>query len=555
MRLGWALGAAAVLAPGLTAAGPDAAPPIGHICGASPPTESAAAAQRILTGYGSGGFAVRTSVPAAQAYFDNGMQLGHAFAHKPAIAAFKEAERLDPGCAMCAWGEAWARGPTINYTIEPKEQAELAAIADRAAALAKDGPVKEQRLIAALRKRYRRGGGRGAGDDAFARDMDQLARDNPADNEIAIVAADAWMIPAANRSSRENLSRALELIGGALTRKPDDTGAIHFYIHATEMDGIGGQAERYADTLQRLAPSASHLVHMPSHTYYIVGRYQDAVRANQEATRLDVANATRQGLGGDPWQLTYHAHNVQFATGAALMSGDGPAALAQSQAALTHIATSKSPSPWDQMVGATAYFAQGRFADPAAVLALPDPGAKLGYQRVMWRYARGEALARKGDVAGVQAEAAAIQVSSADLKVFGSFAPQAAALAQMPQLVLAGRVAMMQGKPALAAVAYRKAAEIQERKLRDVSDPPIWWYPVRRSVAAALLEDGKADQAADEARTVLKTWPNDPVTLAVLARAERKLGDGKAADLHLAQARHGWHGASKLAAAAALPAA
>src|SRR6202012_1899144 len=119
---------------------------------------------------------------------------------------------------------------------------------------------------------------------------------------------------------------------------PDDTGAIHFYIHATEMNGFGGQAEAYADTLQRLAPSASHLTHMPSHTYYIVGRYEDAERANQSAIELDIANATRQGLEGDPWKLTYHSHNVQFATGAALMSGDGPAALAQAKATFDHAA-------------------------------------------------------------------------------------------------------------------------------------------------------------------------------------------------------------------------
>ena len=78
---------------------------------------------------------------------------------------------------------------------------------------------------------------------------------------------------------------------------------------------------------------------------------------------------------------------------------------------------------------------------------------------------------------------------------------------------------------------------------------------MRRSYAAALLTDGKADLAAAQARQTLKTWPQDPVTLAVLAQAEHKLGDGKAADLHLAQARKGWVGAAKLAAAARLPAA
>jgi tetratricopeptide (TPR) repeat protein len=454
---------------------------------------------------------------------------------------------------MCAWGEAWARGPTINYTVDDKAQAELAAIADKAAALAKDGPAKEQKLIAALQARYRKGGGMGPGDDAFARAMDQLARDNPTDNEIAIVAADAWMIPTANKETRDNLPRALELIGGALRRKPDDTGAIHFYIHATEMSGFGGQAEAYADTLQRLAPSASHLTHMPSHTYYIVGRYEDAVRANQSAITLDIANATRQGLEGDPWKLTYHSHNVQFATGAALMSGDAAAALAQAKATFDHAAAAKTVGSFDQFVVGTAYFAEGRFAAPDEVLALPEPAADRGYIRVMWRYARGEAYARKGDAAGVRRELAAIDTPAADVKALGSYGTQMKGMVDVARLVLAGRAAMIEGKPADGAKAFSAAAQIEDRVLGRLSDPPGWWYPVRRSYAAALLEQGKADEAAAQARLTLKTWPADPVTLAVLAQAERKLGDGKAADLHLAQVRHAWHGATALAAAGVVP--
>jgi len=558
MRAALTIGAILALGPTITAADVQPDPVVGHICGAaSPETTTAAAAapaQKILAGYGSGGFAVRTASPAAQAYFDNGMQLAHAFAHKPAIAAFQEAEKLDPTCAMCAWGEAWARGPTINYPVDDEEQAELSALADKAAALAKDGPVKEQKLIAALQARYRKGGGMGPGDDAFARAMDQLARENPTDNEIAIVAADAWMIPTANKETRDNLPRALELIGGALRRKPDDTGAIHFYIHATEMSGFGGQAEAYADTLQRLAPSASHLTHMPSHTYYIVGRYEDAVRANQAAIKLDIANAARQGLEGDPWKLTYHSHNVQFATGAALMSGDGPAALVQAKAAFDHAATAKTIGPFDQFVIGAAYFAEGRYAAPEDVLALPEPAAERGYLKAMWRYARGEADARKGDAAGVRSELAAIETPAADIKSLGSYGTQMKAMVDVARLVLTGRAAMIEGKPADAAKAFGAAAQIQDRVLGRLSDPPGWWYPVRRSYAAALLEQGKADEAAVQAHQTLKTWPADPVTLAVLAQAERKLGDGKAADLHLAEAHHAWHGATALAVATAVPA-
>jgi tetratricopeptide (TPR) repeat protein len=548
MRLVMLIAGAALAVPAATPADPDTAPAGGPICGAEAPAASTAPATALLAGYGTGGFAVATANPQAQAYFDNGMQLAHAFAHKPAIAAFQQAVRLDPTCAMCAWGEAWARGPTINYDIPAKDQAELAVLADRAAALARNGPKKEQQLTAALQLRYRNGGGKGAGDYAFARAMDQLARDYPSDNEIAIIAADAWMIPASLKETRENLTRALELLTAALARRPDDTGAIHFYIHATENDGIGGAAERYADTLQRLAPAASHLVHMPSHTYYLVGRYQDAVRSNLDAVTIDAANARRQGFGDDVWKLTYHAHNVQFAMGAALMSGDAGAALSQSDATLAHARTGPKADAFLQMVVGTAYFAQARFATPDRVLALPDPGAEHAYERAMWRYARGEAYARMRDAAGVRREAALVAADPAVVKSWGGYAPQAAGMVEVARLVLTGRAAMIEGRPDAAAQAYRAAAQIQDARLGRLSDPPGWWYPVRRSLAAALLAAGRADDAATEARLTLKTWPNDPVTLALLAQAEGKLGDGKAADLHLAQAEQGWRGGARVPA-------
>ncbi|CAN5309209.1 hypothetical protein BH10PSE15_BH10PSE15_17990 [soil metagenome] len=238
----------------------DAALGAAHLCGEDVIAPSTA---RVLPGYGKGGFTVRTASPQAQAFFDNGMQLSHAFAHKAAIAAFAEARRLDPLCAMCAWGEAWASGPTINYPVDAATQVKLGKVLDSAERLAAAGPEKERRMIAALALRYRSGGGKGAGDFAFARAMDDLARAYPDANEIATIAADAGMIPASIGNNTAGLPRAVELLEGVLGRDPDYTPAIHFYIHATEMSGFPGRAEPYADKLAALAPAASHLVHIP----------------------------------------------------------------------------------------------------------------------------------------------------------------------------------------------------------------------------------------------------------------------------------------------------
>src|SRR5438128_1570305 len=93
---------------GTGAAAQDVTPSHGTMPGMNHGDTAAPKTAQIMVGYGSGGFPVTTGVPQAQAFFNNGMQLAHAFAHTAAIAAFTEAVRLDPACAMCLWGEAWA---------------------------------------------------------------------------------------------------------------------------------------------------------------------------------------------------------------------------------------------------------------------------------------------------------------------------------------------------------------------------------------------------------------------------------------------------------------
>ncbi|MBV9747357.1 MAG: hypothetical protein JO157_00960, partial [Acetobacteraceae bacterium] len=359
-------------------------------------------------------------------------------------------------------------------------------------------------------------------------------------NEIAILAADAWMIPSAHKNSRKTLPRAVELLEATLARNPNDTGAIHFYIHATEMSGFGTKALPYAQKLQALAPAASHLVHMPSHTYFWAGWYQQAAQSNLDAVEIDQANAVR--LKTKVWDLSYHGHNVQFGTGAALMSGDGAAALKLAEPVLARAGELKPSDVWDQISLGTAFFAQSRYDDPAKVLALPEPASTLPYARAMWRYARGEALARRGDAAGVRAEAAKISVDREGLKPFKGFAPQAAAMVQVVRLVLVGRAAMLESHYPEAEAAYRQAAGLQDSKLGGISDPPAFWYPVRRSLAAALLADGKAQDAAMQAQASLRRWPGDALALTVLGRAEKALGQGDSAERRFASARRSWKG-------------
>ncbi|MBW8744883.1 MAG: hypothetical protein JF628_11165 [Sphingomonas sp.] len=445
---------------------------------------------------------------------------------------------------MCLWGEAWAAGPTINYPIPPEDQAKLAGLVNRALFLSQNAQPKEHELIAALALRYQNGGGRGAGDRAFADAMAALAAKYPIDDEIAVMAADAWMIPSALANKTGNIGKAVALLEEVLRRNPDYTPAIHFYIHATEMAGYPGRAERYADKLASLAPSAAHLVHMPSHTYYHIGRYQDAVDANVKAVALGIANAKRLGLAEPDgvWDLPYHAHNVQYGVGGALISGDAKDALALSDPLIAAASASKRKDlgVYAQMVAGTGYFAEARFADPRKVLALPEPN--LPYMKAYWHYARGEAAARLGNVALVHKEAAAIPDRVGPEKEDDA-TDGAGRMMRIAHRVLDGRAAMLEGKPEAALVAFKAAAKMQETKaFLSFSDPPAFWYPVRRDIAAALLAMGKPKDALREADATLKAVPKEPVTLAIKAEAEAKLGQAAGAVADRAAALAFWHG-------------
>jgi hypothetical protein len=489
----------------------------------------------LLSGYGPGGFAVTTRVPEAQAFFTNGMQLAHAFAHKAAIRAFQEARRLDPACAMCAWGEAWASGPTINYGIEPADAAKLAGIVAEAERLAADNPVRERNLIGALKQRYP--ASNKGGDRAFADAMEKIAAMAPGDDAVQTITADALMV-AATDYTEAGMARPVAILETVLKRSPDYAPAIHFYIHATEIAGFPKRAEPFADKLRTIAPAASHLVHMPSHTYYWVGRYADAGTANLRAVELGMENAQRLKLAGPDavWQLAYHGHNVHFGLGGALMAGDAATALAIARPLVAATPRAGDMGEFRQFILGMGYMALARFA-PDELLATAAPGGKNALARATWHYARGEALALKGDVRGVAREAAQL-----GFKGEGEVRQIATPYFKLARLVLAGRIATLRRRPAEAARLFAQAATIEEAApLATFSDPPLWWYPPRRDQAAALLAAGDATGALAAADASLKHRPLDPVALTIRADAKAKLGQAAAAaDRRLA--RTGWRG-------------
>ncbi|MGZ3344250.1 MAG: hypothetical protein ACXU82_06415 [Caulobacteraceae bacterium] len=502
---------------------------IGYICSAEKAVLPQAGPRHIQIedGMGSEGFAVRTASADAQRWFDYGVTLWHAFYHDDAKRAFDAAASAGPDCALCLWGQALSRGPTQNFDIEPAQVKEAQGLADKALAAART-PL-EKALAQAMVARYAAKQDPAA-EERFADALLKAGELQPDAQDLRLIAAEALLTAWRRGDTRGTAERAMALVQPILDRQPDNAAAIHYWIHATEFAGKPELALVPARRLAAIAPKASHLVHMASHTYLRLGYYEEAGVTNARAMEVDASHAEATHTPGPLGTAAdYYGHNLSMGLAGALMAGDG--ALAVKYADHAPVALPKSP-----YVQSRVLIAYGRYA-PDRALAMAQPSGD-DFRAAMWRYARGEALAARGDGAGVRKEAEALGALLDAKPKVNAFEKDQVWLARK---VLAGRAAMLEGQPAEAVRAFREAAQFQESHTWG-TDPPPWWYPVRRSLAAAELKLGKARDAARDADASLKLWPQDGLALQVLAAAETAQGHTDAAQRAADQGRQLWRG-------------
>ena len=354
-----------------------------------------------------------TAKPDAKAYFDQAYRLAWSFNHAEAARSFRAAQALDPTCALCLWGEAWVLGPHINYPIEADANARAVAVLDEARRLVAGTDDIRAALIEALSRRYSPDpqADRATLNGAYAAAMEAVQARFPEDADVALLTADALMNLSpwdywsdGGRTPKGATERMVALIEGVLgdrqhgplAANPDHPGAIHLYIHAVEASDRPERAAPHAARLEGLMPGAGHLVHMPSHIWYRIGRWRESLDANLRAAAADEAQL---GKGGASllYSQGYFAHNVHFILASALMGGDGDTALRAAEKLATIVTDrAKRDVPWTQPIAAAPYAAHARFSPAATVLALPPPGDDFPFIRAMWHYARGVAFARQG---------------------------------------------------------------------------------------------------------------------------------------------------------------
>jgi tetratricopeptide (TPR) repeat protein len=483
----------------------------------------------LLGNLGSHHLPITTSVPLAQRYFDEGLVLTYGFNHAEAIRSFTDAATLDPECAMCQWGIALALGPNINAPMEPAAAPAAWQALQRAQALAPKASVAEQGYIAALARRYgpEPVEDRSALDLAYAGAMRELAAHYPDDPDAATLFAEAlmdltpWQYWTKDGEATAYTAEILATLEGVLARSPEHPGANHFYIHAVEASRQPERAIPSADRLTYVAPGAGHLVHMPAHTYWRVGRYHDAVEANVHAIHADESYIPDRNARGGFYSTVYYPHNIHFLYAAALMEGRSETAIAAAGklvAGVPEAVYREVPALED--FRPTTLFALVRFGKWAEVLAEPAPAADLRYTTGIWHWARGLAFLQTGDLERAQVEQARLAAIAASPEAAQQglmSLSTAATLLGIASDVLDAELAGARGQSERQLERLEAAVAIQDGLA--YMEPPAWFYPVRQSLGAALLEAGRASEAEAVYREDLRQYPENGWSLFGLARS------------------------------------
>jgi tetratricopeptide (TPR) repeat protein len=513
---------------------------------AAPAPAVAATAPPLLTDLGTYRYKITTASPRAQEYFDQGLRLTYGFNHLEAQRAFREAARLDPTCAMCYWGIAMTYGSNYNDPTNPDREKGAWEATQKAFALSTRATPAERGIIEALVRRHQPGSDRAQADRAYAAGMRAVARQFPDDLEAATFFADAmmnlrpWSLWTPDGQPQPGTEEIVATLERVLAANPNHPGALHLYIHAVEASQDPGKAAAAADRLRGLLPGAGHLVHMPSHIYYRVGRYADAVAVNLDAAAADRAYFTRS----EPspiYRMMYYPHNLDFIWLAASMEGRS----AETLRAARDFAAAVPPEMVGEMsdmetVPVAPIVALARFGRWDEILALPAPGERLPYARGVWHYARGLAQAAKGQGAAAQGELAALTRIRDEVPAQRSLAGffKTRDMLTLAGEVLAGELAARRGEQDAAVRHLAEAVRIQDGHW--FTEPPPWYYPVRQSLGAVLLQAGRAAEAEAAYREDLRRNPENGWSLYGLAQSLRAQGKTDEAAAVDARFRRAW---------------
>lgn len=438
---------------------------------------------------------ISTTNERAQTYFNQGIQMMYAFTKVDAARSFREAQKADPDCAICYWGEAWAWGSYLNGPIRTVDAPRAyAAIVEAQNRIDHTNEI-EKALIDAMSVRYVEDYDpdmRAVQDTAYSNEMRYVAERFPDDLDAVTLYGESLFLLEPRRGTRDiedpDIVRLHSVLERVLKQDIKHPGACHLYIHATESTQRPDKAEACSEYLGNAIPGASHINHMPSHTWNVVGRWGDAVRANIQAWHSDQKAEFDEGFA------IYPSHNLHMLLFAASMDGQGAIAV-------------QAGRDYEKLTGNGMYAALtlvrfGRLEEIDGLSERPENVIQAG----MWDFAKGYASLRSGDEDFAKVYADRI-LSAADESDTSFRGHSAANLLGDVGNILAGEILRSQGNLSGAQEHFELAVSLEDQLVYDEPEPLP--FAARHWLGQVLLEQDKYAEAEIVYRAALEDHPHN----------------------------------------------
>jgi len=467
----------------------------------------------LVKGLGNLSHPVTTSVPQAQAFFNQGLTLIYAFNHDAAYWSFQKAAELDSKMPMAYWGMALALGPNINMDIDQEREQKAYELIQKALLLSADSPPNEKDYIQALSKRY----SNEKHPDLkllaiqYNQAMKALVEKYPYDLDAATLYAESslnlnpwhqW------DNSGEPLKGTLEIVAlleHILKWDPNHLGANHYYIHAIEASKHPERALMSAQRLRDMLPASGHILHMPTHICILVGDYHMAALCNEKAVKADQDYIRKFGLDGI-YPVHYMSHNLYFLSRAYALEGRFSNALRAAEELRCFYSPHFFTMPDLEYYEPAVLFTLLRFHRWNEILDLKAPVSEMKISTLLWHFGKSMAYSALGDVKNAQTEQKIFleeKFKIPDSTKFGY--NQAKNVLQLAEYQLNAKIAEMNNDSTLAIEWLSKAVDLQDQLYYN--EPPDWYFPLRESLGALLLKDKQYQKAERVFNTDLEKHP------------------------------------------------